>query len=62
MAHGFFRHPRGQRGAIFKGLEAEHRATKMLIARVEPTLPAMSLTTNKLKLAERVGFEPDRTF
>jgi len=46
---------------FFNGLEAEHRATKMLIARVEPTLPAMSLTTNKLKLAERVGFEPDRT-
>jgi hypothetical protein len=32
MARGCFQHPRGQRGAIFDGLEAEHRAIENLTA------------------------------
>jgi hypothetical protein len=36
-------------------------AKKRRLARREPTWPAKLLKTNKLMLAERVGFEPKRT-
>jgi hypothetical protein len=45
----------------FNDLVADLGGVKSCIARVEPTSPAKSLKTNKLKLAERVGFEPNRT-
>ena len=45
-------------GAIFNELEAEHRATNYSIARGAPTSPVKPLKTQKLELAERVGFEP----
>jgi hypothetical protein len=44
----------------FDDLVADFGADKRCIARVEPTSPAKSLKTNKLKLAERVGFELSR--
>src|SRR6266850_5738357 len=43
---------------IFNDLVADLGGEKSCITRVEPTSPAKSLKTNKLKLAERVGFEP----
>ena len=46
------------RGAIFNELEAEHRATNYSIARGAPTSPVKPLKTQKLELAERVGFAP----
>ena len=45
-------------GAILNELEAEDQATKILIARGEPTSPVKLLKTQKLRLAERVGFAP----
>jgi len=45
---------------IFNDLVADLGGEKSCIARVEPTSPAKSLKTNKLKLAERVGFELSR--
>jgi hypothetical protein len=46
---------------IFNELEVQLAGEQKSIARVEPTSPVKSLKTNKLKLAERVGFEPDMT-
>jgi hypothetical protein len=48
-------------GAIFNKLGGSFVPEKCTIARNEPALPAKLLILKKLKLAERVGFEPDRT-
>ena len=58
MARGFFQYPRAVRGPDFNDLVAVLGGEKSCIARVGPTSPAKSLKRNKLKLAERVGFEP----
>ena len=48
--------------AFFNNLRVDYGVNWNRPARGEPTSPAKRLKTQKLMLAERVGFEPDSTF